>query len=230
MTVNYDTAQVLVAAAAAVGRVAAVHFRIQPRQSAGVALRAVARGKNRPPRRPKLAPATGPEGEVVRIRDVNTEGEVATIQRATELRRRGVRNTPIRVHGVCEAGVGDEPIKGRSALGHRSARLQQYREAVVPTDVLEHASSQPLRNDRAERSLRVFILFPGWVVAQCGALRRGGDPWHDQFTMHNGIRDAVERTQFARPRLLGLHQRCNPRGRDDRSSFLVARKSDEVGE
>jgi hypothetical protein len=67
---------------------------------------------DRPLDRPQLPAASSPEGEVICVRDVDREVEVAPVECAAELSCGGVRDPPVRVELVSEscAGVRDQAV------------------------------------------------------------------------------------------------------------------------
>ena len=88
---------------------------------------------------PESPAAAGEDGEVVGVLEVRAPCEIARLQRRGEVRRGGVSYTPIRVHGVSEPGVCDEPVKRGRALGHGAAWLEKDRLPIVPLDVFKDA-------------------------------------------------------------------------------------------
>ena len=138
-TVDHDAAQVLVPTPAAFrGRAAVqVHHRTDPRHLVGLP-RPTGRDDGLLDRT-QLAATPCPQRQMVSVRNVDGEVEVAPVERAdgaTELGGDGIRasDTPVQVQLVIEASVhaSDETVERRSPLGHsRSAGLQQDRHAVV---------------------------------------------------------------------------------------------------
>jgi hypothetical protein len=101
-TFNHDAAQILVTTATACGRRAAVHQRIDPRHL--VRLTRTVGHDDRPLDRPQIATASGPEGQTVRVRNVDREVDVAPVEGTAELRRGGILDPTVRIKLFGESG------------------------------------------------------------------------------------------------------------------------------
>ena len=167
---DHDAAHVLVASPHTRGGRTTIDKRVDPREPAGGV---VCGRQDRSLDRPQLASAAGPNRQMIRVRDVDAEREVAAVQGHTQLRRGGVRDSPICVHVVTKPSVGDEPVERRGAFGDGPARLQENRHAVVPAHVLEDTGREPLGDDGTEGPFSRFVLLPRRVVGEGGLLSGG---------------------------------------------------------
>ena len=140
VTVQGDAAHVLVTTAEARVRCAADHVAIDPGDLAVTS-------HHGPSTRAENAATAGEDGEVIRVLEVSTPGEVPEVQCSGQIRGRGVSDAPVRVHGIAESSVRDQPVKRGRAFGHSSARLKKDRPPVVPVHVFQDPLSQPFGND-----------------------------------------------------------------------------------
>ena len=103
VAIDDESAEVFVAPSLTGRRVTAVDQRVDPGDL--IQLPGPARRDDRPPAEPRLPTTTSPQGKVTRIRDVNGEVNVAAVHRAAQLRSGSVRDPPVRMELVGEAGI-----------------------------------------------------------------------------------------------------------------------------